>query len=388
MPGLNKMNNIPIYLQTLMIQLQDWTINRIASDIAKSYQISSSAEYLMTTLSELSMFEVDLKTEIQRILKMSDKKINKIFQDAAESSYLHDTRVFKGEIPFVPFEQNEFMQNLVESTINITQGEIRNITRSMGFAYRVNDQLYYKPIATFYHEQLDSAVYKVAAGVQTFDEAVTDAVKKMANSGLKAVTYETGHVSRIDVAARRAMMGGMRYLVNAKSERNAQQMGVTVYEISWHGGHRPSHAWGGRRFDITGIHYPTERQLYAKYPSPKGEIGTLDDYNCYHEKYAVFPESPPTFTDEELDEMEKNELVEKEFEGKKFNAYKARQHQRYLERLMRKQHSIVVGYKGAGVPDLLKLEKIKFEQLISEYRRFCDKFDFSMEMARVYTGIL
>lgn len=395
MLGPTILREAPLEVQKLMLQLQDYGIKDIARRIAKYGAITGTAEYQLTTMMEQDIFNRNFKKEIQKTLGLTDAQINDIFGRAAEANYLSDKRAFQDRgIPFVPFEDNYFMQVLANNIISVTQGDMHNITSSLGFAIRQNGKLVFQEASQFYQSQLDIATTSVASGMKTFDQALRDAVKTMANSGMRTVNYASGHMDRIDVAARRAMMGGMRDLTNRQSDYNSEIMKVTTFEISWHGGHRPSHAWGGRRFDTTGKHYPTEQEIYRMYSGPDGSIGTLEDYNCYHEKYAVFPDSPRTFSDEQLDEMNKKQQERKEYEGKTYNEYEARQQQRYLERLMRKKQSEIAGLEGAtqvpepesSIVENLVNAKINMRILRKQYRDFSGAMGLDPEFERVLIG--
>ena len=343
-------------------------------------------------MAEQDLFSKDFLKEVQTVLNLSDIELNQLITEAAQANYIFDKRMFESRgIPFIPFDQNYFMQSLTRGIIDNTQNTLVNITRSLGFLTRTPQGLVTTPLAQFYRQELDFAVTKVASGVQTFDQAVRQAVVKMADSGVRTAEYATGHTDRIDVAARRAVMGAMRDLTNLQSEYNADIMGVTTYEISWHGGHRPSHAWGGRRFDTEGIIYPTEEELYKAYKSPEGVVGTLEDYNCYHEKYAVFPDAPSAYPDSELNRLEDEEKKEKSFESKRYDAYEARQQQRYLERCIRRQKSIQAGLEGAkaGGADVdkdLMNAQIKMRMLRDKYKNFSEAMGLRTEPERINTG--
>lgn len=392
MLGPQVIKEAPLEIQKLMLRLQDYGIKSIVSRIIKNGRITSSDEYKLTTMMEQDIFDKDFKEEIRKLLGISDSAIDRIFTQAAESNYIYDKRAFIDHgIPFVPFEENYFVQSLTKNIIDVTNGQMKNITNSLGFAIRVGNKLLFQPIASFYQQELDFAVTSVASGMKTFDQALKDSIYKMANSGLRTVTYPSQHMDRIDVAARRAVMGGMRDLTNAQSEHNAELMMSTVFEISWHGGHRPSHAWGGRRFDTSGEHYPTEEELYKKHKSPDGDVGTLEDYNCYHEKYAVFHDSPPKYTEDQLRKMAEDQNKKVEYEGKEYTEYEARQQQRYLERVIRKQQSLVSMYEewvkngdpDGIITDDLRDAKTKLRQTRKHYRDFSDHFGLTHELDRI-----
>jgi len=396
MLGPDALEKAPKQLENLMLQIQDYGIKDIARRIAQNGHITATAAYQITTLMEQDIFQKDFKGELQRILGLSDQQINKLFTEASKANYIYDRRAFKARgIPFVPFEDNYLMQTMTNNIISATQNTLRNITSSLGFAREVAGQIIFQDPAAFYQSELDLATISITTGMKTFDKAIRDAVEKMADSGMRTVDYKTGHHDRIDVAARRAVMGGMRDLTNFQSDYNAIAMNSTVYEISWHGGYRPSHAWGGRRFDTTGRLYPTEEELYRIYTSPEGKIGNLGDYNCYHEKYAVFPDSPPTYSDQQLKQMDKDQKVKRKYEGKEYTEYEARQQQRYLERIMRKQKSVIAGLKGASevspdpkLKEDLRNARIKYKLTRGQYKDFSETMGLTPELKRVNTGFV
>ena len=386
MVGPDRLQSIPDEMARLMREIQNWGIQALAERIASSGEIISSSEYLLTTMMEQDVFETDFRKKLAEAMGVTEKRIDELFTEAAKANYIYDKRAFTAAgIPFTPFEENFFVQSLTQNIIEQTKGDFRNITQSLGFARRVNGQTVFEPIAQFYQHELNLATTKVAAGIQTFNQAVKESVKRMADSGMRTVDYASGHSDRIDVAARRAVLGGMNDLTARQSDYNADIMGVTVFEFTWHSGHRPSHGWGGRRYDTQGIHYPRLEAVYEKYGG-----GTLDDYNCYHEKYAVFPDSPPVYTDAQLRQMEAKELEEIEFEGKKYNAYDARQQQRYLERVMRRQDALIAGYKGAQpkMAEALKLTQIARGQTSDKYKEFSKAMGLPTEFDRVHTGAI
>ncbi|WP_418559813.1 phage minor capsid protein, partial [Pseudoruminococcus massiliensis] len=58
--------------------------------------------------------------------------------------------------------------------------------------------------------------------------------------------------------------------------------------------------------------------------------------NCYHSYYPVIPGiSVPTYTEEELDEMNRQENIPIDYNGKQYTKYEALQRQRQLETRMR-----------------------------------------------------
>lgn len=380
---------LPAEIVQLFQELQDWTIFDIARRIKKMGGVTATAEYQLAALSDYRLFDINFQKELKKILRLTNRQLEILFKEALEHNFGYSQRAWESQgIPFIPLAENYFLQRLFQNILTQTQGQMTNITRSLGFAVRTAQGIQFQPVAQFYQQQLDLATTKVITGVQTFEGAIKDAVKTMVKSGLRTVNYSTGHTDRIDVAARRAVMMAVSDLTNRQSEYNSQEIGTTIYEISWHGGFRPSHGWGGRRFDTTGKYYPTEQELYEQFPSPKGEVGSMDDYNCYHFKYAVFRDSPTTYTDAQLDEMNAHEQRKTTFEGMEFTQYEARQQQRAMERAMIKQRGIIAGYEGAELAKELLSAKVRYTQQRKLYKQFSERMGLPTEFERVYTGLV
>ena len=377
----------PLEVTGLMLRLQDWTINRIGRGLSTIGEFTSSNAFLYTKLQQQDLFMRDFRQELARVTGLTRTEIDRLIDRAARANHISDRKVFQDRgIPFTPFNQNHTVQSFTRNITEVTQGVMTNITSSMGFAVDTPTGKQFQPIARFYQRELDFASTKVYTGVQTFDGALKESIRRMVDSGVRTVDYSTGHQDRIDVAARRAVMGSMRDLTNAQAEYNANLIDSNVFEISWHSGFRPSHAWGGLRFDTTGQLYPTEMQLYQQHTALDGEVGTLGDYNCYHEKYAVFPDAPTAYTKKQLEELNAREKVKREFNGRQFDQFEARQQQRHLERGMRRQQSLIAGLEGAGLTEDVKLAKTKMRIMRRLYRDFSDAMGLPKEFERINTG--
>lgn len=77
--------------------------------------------------------------------------------------------------------------------------------------------------------------------------------------------------------------------------------------MTWHGGHRPEHWWGGKVYSYDDLVRVCEL----------GEGRGLCGWNCKHSYYAfVDGFSARTYTDEQLEELEAKEQEEHEYKGK------------------------------------------------------------------------
>ena len=113
-----------------------------------------------------------------------------------------------------------------------TLDTFRNITQSMGFLVD-NGRTMLAPART-YQWALDSAVLQIESGAISYNQAIRRGVKELADSGLKTVNYESGHVDSIDVAVRRAVMTGVNALCQKYAEQSLDYLETDLVEVSAH----------------------------------------------------------------------------------------------------------------------------------------------------------
>ena len=81
--------------------------------------------------------------------------------------------------------------------------------------------------------------------------------------------------------------------------------------------------------------------------------------NCYHTYYPFFPGiSERNWSDDWLEEQNRKESKPKEFRGKEYTLYEAKQRQRQMETAMRAQREKVQMLQDGGAdPDEVMLQK-------------------------------
>ena len=112
----------------------------------------------------------------------------------------------------------------------------------------------------------------------------------------------------------------------------------------------------------------------------------LEGVNCYHERYAFIPGiSERNWTDKWLEEQNRKENEKKEFKGKKYTLYEAKQRQRKMETAMRAQREKVQLLKSGGAdPDDVMLARAKYQGQLNEYSRFSRKMGLKEERERIH----
>lgn len=80
--------------------------------------------------------------------------------------------------------------------------------------------------------------------------------------------------------------------------------------------------------------------------------------------------SERTYTDQELEAMKPENRPKIAFEGREYDDYQATQKQREIERTIRKQRRLNVGYEAAGMDGKAQSASIRLRRLNEKYRQF------------------
>lgn len=176
----------------------------------------------------------DIKKAISKTSGVGMDKLNKLMDDVLErnQSYYTDMIDF-AKVTAPPTLVN---QKDIDAIRSQAQREYLNITGSMGFL--VDNGKTMLPPAEAYQHCLDMAELKVQSGAFSYTQAIQDAVRELADSGLKTVSYESGHVDSVDVAVRRAVMTGINQLNQKYREQSMKYLETDLVEVTAHQGAR------------------------------------------------------------------------------------------------------------------------------------------------------
>lgn len=361
-------------------QLELDIMRDIVRRIKKTSEITSSADWQIMRLTIMGNSSEEIRNMIKEAGELSENDMQKLFDDVVEKEYTRSADLYK-EVGanFVPYEQNTEMQQLTQALITQSNNELKSITGTMGFMLDYGDGqgLRFTPHTEIFSDYLNNAVMGVASGAFDYNTMIRKVVTQMTNSGLRTVDYASGRHDRVDVAARRAVLTGLSQLTGRITDTNAAALNTDHFEVAWHAGARPTHQeWQGRVWskkelvDVCGL----------------GSVTGLLGANCYHDYYPFIPGvSERMYSDEWLDQMNREENTPKTFMGKEYTAYEARQHQRYIERCMRAQREKVELLKEGGADkDEVMLARCKYQAQLDEYKRFSKVMKLPEQRERIY----
>ena len=119
-----------------------------------------------------------------------------------------------------------------------TRAAYRRITGSMGFLTAQGGRLTLLDPAKAYEWALDSALVQIQSGAISYHQAIAGAVRQLADSGLKTVNDESGHMDSVDAAVRRAVMTGVSQLNQKYREQSMDCLETDLVEVTAHLGAR------------------------------------------------------------------------------------------------------------------------------------------------------
>lgn len=337
-------------------------------------EIISSSDYELWKLNQLGFHKREIKKLLKDALKKSNEEINKIYDETIKQEYVRAKEIYQ-EVgaDFIPYEENKALQQLIEACKVQSKGDFKNLTGTIGFV--VNGKG--KKEDEYFKEVLNTAQVEISTGVFDYSKAIKKAVDEMTNSGVRYIDYESGHRDRVEVAVRRAVMTGVSQTVNKIAEENAKKLGTDKFEVSAHATARPTHqVWQGRVYtkqeliDVCGL----------------GTVTGLCGANCYHH-YDPFIEgiSVRKYTDEQLDEMNKEANKKAKYGDKEYTKYEATQEQRRIERQLRGlKEKINYLKKYGGSKDDIDALKTKYNSWMERYKDFSKKMDLPFQPERIH----
>ena len=363
--------------------LEERIMQDIVRRIMKAGEITSTADWQINRLQILGYSSEDIEKEIKKALNASYPEMFELYDKVINWEYVRNKDIYEQiNAEYIPFEENGQLKQITEAIIDQSFDDLENVTSSLGFYLDYgNGKKVLTPLSQVYTKYLDVACYDIVTGAFDYNSVLRRVVTQLTNSGLRQIDYSSGRANRVDVAARRAIMTAVSQITGKISEYNAQKLGTEYFEVEWHAGARPTHAvWQGRVW--------SKEQLYSV--CGLGTVTGLLGVNCYHTYHLFFPGlSERNWTDDWLEEQNRKENEPREFLGKEYTLYEAKQRQRQMETAMRAQREKVKLLQAGGADqDEVILHKAKYQGQLNEYSRFCRKMSLTEERERIYLDMM
>lgn len=381
----DEIESLPIGLEKLFRGLEKRVMRDIIRRLKAAGEITRSADWQIYRSAELGKAIDEIKKEIAETLDGGDEEVDKLFDEAAKTSWARDKKLYKSVgKPAVAYKDNETLKQLVAAVKAQTSDELRNITGTLGVATANKGRIKTVSLTEYFTDTLDNAALDISSGAFDYNTVLKRTVTELVNSGIRTINYDSVSkrptTARVDVAARRAVMTGVNQLTAKISEDNAKTLGTDMYEVSAHSCCRPEHVeWQGGWY--------TMAQL--KSVCGYGKVDGLKGANCGHSFDPVIPGvSEPSYTPEELKQMRAEELKKHEYNGKEYTKYEASQRQRRLERtIAARRHAVDLLEEGGADEQTIQTARASFQAVSQEYTRFSKAMGLPQQRERVGTAL-
>lgn len=227
---------LPEELAELFRGLELKLLEEICSRLKISGQLN---EVTVQDIRALRAHGIDLEEIKKAISEAADTgadKLDELLDDVVERNQQYYTELV--DLAHVTAPERLVDHEDIYAIYEQTRGTYRNITRSMGFLVRHGRHRVMLPPAKAYQWALDSAELQIMSGAISYNQAIGEAVKQLADSGIKTVNYESGHLDSVDVAVRRAVMTGVNQLNQKYREQSMDYLGTDLVEVTAHLGAR------------------------------------------------------------------------------------------------------------------------------------------------------
>lgn len=381
------LDSLPEELAELYRNLEMTLLDEICSRLELADQLNEVTVQDIRALRSHGISLEEIERAIRKTTGISEQKLNKLLDDVLERNQRYYSEMI--DITGVTAPESLVSASDIDAIRLQTEETFRNLTRSMGFLVD-NGRTMLAP-ARAYQWVLDSAEMQVMSGAISYNQAIRNAVKQLADSGIRVADYESGHRDQIDVAARRAVMTGVNQICQKYAEQSMDYLETDLVEVSAHLGARNTgtgpenhESWQG--LVLRWSEKPrTSTKNYPDFVKTTG-FGTgpgLGGWNCRHH-YSPFVEGvmEPTYSKAELDTM-KGENRKFTFEGKEYDGYTATQKQRQIERTIRKLKREQTAFKTAGLTDDYQAVTARIRRLNAEYKAFSEAAGLPLQRERM-----
>lgn len=227
---------MPEELAELFRGLELKLLEEICSRLKISGQLNEVTVQDIRALRSRGIDLEDIKRAISKTTNTGANKLNELLDDVVERNQKYYTSMI--DIAGVTAPERLVDREDIYAIYEQTRGQYRNITQSMGFLVRQGRHRAMLPPAKAYQWALDSALLQVQSGAISYNQAISEAVKQLADSGLKTVEYESWYKLSIDSAVRMCVMTGVNQINQKYREQSMDYLETDLVEVTAHLGAR------------------------------------------------------------------------------------------------------------------------------------------------------
>lgn len=357
----------------------EFFLTKIGESVKKIRELTPTQAHQLVQILKYGGNYEEIINEISRLTNLNIHDIDAIFNEMAKKDYLFAEQFYKYRgVEYVQYSENKALLRQVSALASITKQEMYNYARTTNLGYSIRDlqgNVKFVGLRETYNRVLDEAVLNVGTGIDTFDNAMSRIMKDIGGNGLKTVDYASGRSIRLDSVARMHLKGALRNLHNEVQKQVGEEFGANMIEISVHEHPAPDHYMQGKQMMIEEYE---KMQNHLPFKDLQGNVyepldRPISELNCYHYVfYGIAGVSKPNYTDEELNNILKENEKGIELDGQKYTIYEMSQIQRRLETSIRKQKDLQIIGRASGNKEIVENAQRKITELTHKYKQISD----------------
>jgi len=368
-------------------EFNDYVLRTIGRRIKATGRASAADQTALNNMRNISGDMAKIKKKLAETMELNVTDVEAILtQTVIEgvNSYkpLFD---FKGA-EFIPFEQNEYAKFLVNHWAQETCEKMINLSRTKALCFdkynALGEVIGTTPLEGAFQQAIDEAVMAVSTGTTDFNTAMKKTVERLGGSGVR-VDYGNNITRGLPGMVRSNLLYGAKQAAQAYDEYVGEKLGCNGFEVDYHPGPRPTHAFMG------GVMYSYNGDVVidgVKYEDGSEALERLKDYGCLHFKMdVILGVSEPRYDKEWLEQQKKKDTELIEYNGKQKTMYQWKQGARRLETAVREQRDIAFMAKESGIKSLENQAKGKIADYRAAYDDLCDKVGIEKRYDRMAT---
>lgn len=348
-------------------EIENDLLRKIASHFSINEEFLNSDYWKIKKLEEMGLFNKEIVEYIAKATKKTDEEIlkefNKIGIDTIDMPKLK-TLFDDGKLKINPviLQNNYTIKNIINNAYNELSGRFIELSNKIEQSTR-----------KAYLSVVEEAYLKTTMGTHSYQEAIRKSINNLSNAGITTLIYKTtdenGNIVGIrnydiEGTVRREVLTSARKLSNDINMEVANELESEYIYLSEHLQCRPKHYdWQGtiiKRKDLVKVtHY--------------GEMDGLAGINCRHYFEAYFGDA----RNSDLKHFNKEECEK---------AYELSQHQRYLERGVRKWKRKAEMFKSSNDNESYSKCQKKVKEWQLRTKDFTEANKLKRDFAREYVS--
>lgn len=392
-------------------RINNYIVGLIADRIKLIGEINASDVAKLQEMMNVGGDMVLIEKALANATKMNVNEVKNILYEAAESMYGDAEKYYSYRgLPFIPFEENTALQNLVDAISNETAGTFVNLSNTTGFTVWVGTEKKPLAIRDTYIRIVDEAIQAVKGNVTDYNSAIRRSMRQLINSGVRSfgyngnpesdyfgrtfVTYapDSGrhYTRRLDSAVRMNVLDGVKAINQQLQDAIGEQIDADGKEISVHRFPAPDHA------PVQGHVFTNEEyeKLQNEEQSKDVDLNTFPPmeraigmWNCRHFTFSIIiGVYPRNYSQEELDKILRENAKGHTYNKKHYTMYQLTQLQRQYELEIRRAKDGWIAAKRLGDEKLMEDYENKVNQTMNEYQVFNADTGLSFKYQNIYVA--